>query len=334
VFKITNPFLFYVVPSIFFMIGCNNADNNYYSINKVRVVAAVFQNNALLSGNSISGTSSQQFPLRLTSSTVSCATTHFYLVTVSPTNETPTITLNSIVLFALGNNYLSGGGGSRGVQAGTSGPNIAASNFFSSVNPTITSIQITPYRVTVFDYPVNCSNLTTTNLNSYMGQIGDIPGFQLSYSANTGVSNDQGFYSFYFLPEPTDSWWSTTSFPSSVPSAKMTQVQNGLAVTNTPIQITGVLPNGSNIPGNSGTNIIANLSSQSIPSPRDPNNSIYNPELRLQWYVTSGNLDLDTSNSTSWNPGVGVGNNVGGFVVVRDLLGGVDFKVLGPFTTQ
>jgi hypothetical protein len=54
----------------------------------------------------------------------------------------------------------------------------------------------------------------------------------------------------------------------------------------------------------------------------------------VQWYVTSGNLNLDTSASTTWNPGVGSGNSTGGFVIVRDLLGGVDFKILGPFTTQ
>ena len=332
-FKITCQLIFYTVLSIFF-ICCSNVDNNYYTINKVRVVAALFQNSALLSGNSIAGTSSQQFPLRLTTSTVSCSTTHFYLVAISPSNEIPTITFNSIVLFALGNNYLSGGGGARGVQAGTSGPNISASIFFSSLTPTITYIQKNPYRITVFDYPINCANLTTSNLNSYMNQIGDIPGFQLSYSANTGISSDQGFYSFYFLPEPTDSWWSTTSFPSAVPTAKMVQVQNGLAVTNIPIQITSVLPNGSFIPGNSSTNIVANLSTPTIPSPRDPNNSIYNAELRVQWYVNAGNLDLDTANSTFWNPGLGAGASVGGFFVVRDLLGGVDFKVLGPFTTQ
>ncbi len=328
-YKITNQLIFYAISSVFFIIGCSKADSNYYTINKARVVAALFQNSALLSGNNIAGTSSQQFPLRL-----NCGSTHFYLVALSPTNEIPTITFNSIVLFALGNNYLSDGGGSRGVQAGISGLNISASNFFNPLTPTTTFIQTVPYRVTVFDYTVNCANLTIANLNSFMNQIGDIPGFQLSYTASSGITNDQGFYSFYFLPVPTDAWWSTASFPTAVSSAKIAQVQNGLAVTNNPIQITGVLPNGNNILGNSGTNIMANLSFPSIPSPRDPNNSLYSTRPRLQWYITNGNLDLDTSSSTSWNPGLASGNTVGGFVVVRDLLGGVDFKLLGPFTTQ
>lgn len=329
-FKIKNQFIFYAIFSIFFVNGCNNIDDNYYLINKVKVVAVLFQNNASLSA----GTSSQQFPLRLTSSIVSCATTHFFIVAISPTNEIPTISIKNIILFALGNNYLSGGAGSRGVSAGTSGPNIAASNFFSSLSPTITYSQTTPFRITVFDYPVNCANLTTLNLNSYMNQIGDIPGFQLNYIVSTPVSSDQGFYSFYFLPESTDSWWSTTSFPSSVSLTKKNQVQNGLAVTNNPVQIISVLPNGSNVSGNSGMNISANISSPSIPFPRDSNNPIFNSKMRVQWYVTNGNLNLDTASSTSWNPGVGSNSSVGGFVIVRDLLGGVDFKVLGPFTTQ
>ncbi len=333
-FKITNQLNFYAIVAIFFIFACSNPDSNYYTINKVRVVATLFQNNALISGNNIAGTSSQQFPLRLISSTVSCSTSHFYLIAISPTNEIPTITINRIVLFALGNNYLSNGGGSRGVQAGINGPNISALNFFTSLSPTTTFIQTIPYRVTVFDYLVNCANLTIANLNSFMNQIGDIPGFQLSFTASTGTTNDQGFYSFYFLPEPTDAWWSTASFPAAVSSVKMAKVQNGLAVTNNPVQITGVLPNGNSILGNSATNIMANLSSPSIPSPRNPNNALYNPKLRLQWYVTNGNLDLDISNSTNWSPGLAAGNNVGGFVVVRDLLGGVDFKLLGPFAIQ
>ena len=331
-FKKTNYFYFFSIFVILLMNSCSDTDNSYYRINKVRVVASLFQNSTVFPSGITSNTSTQQFPLRLTNSSTSCATTHFYIVAISPTSETPTITINGIVLFAIGGNYLSGGAGACGVSAGTTGTNIASSFFFSS--STSTAIQTTPFRVTLFDYTVNCSNLTETNLTSYMNQVGDIPGFQLSYTVNTGSSSDQGFYSFYFLPDPTASWWSSTSFPSAVSSSKKTSIQNGLAVTNNPIQISSISPTGSTISGGNDNSINANITIPSIPSPRDSSNSIFSAKSRVQWYVTSGNLNLDTSASTTWNPSVGSGNSAGGFVIVRDLLGGVDFKILGPFTTQ
>ena len=325
-FSVTLFFLYFIINS------CSPTDNNYYVINKVRIVAAVFQNSSLASVNSFSGTSTQQFPVRLTSSTNSCATTHFYLVALSPTSEVPTLTINSITAFAIGNNYLSNGGGARGVSAGVSGTSVASSTFFSS--SATTTVQTTPFRLTVFDYTVNCANLTTTNLNYYMTQAKDIPGFQISYKANSGTSSDNGFYSFYFLPEPTDTWWTSTTFPANADSNKVTKIKNGLAVTNNPLLITSISPaNNSTVSGNS-VSLNVNLNSPTVPSPRDPNNSLYTPSSRVQWYVSTGSINLDTSSSTTWNPGVGSGNTVGGLVVVRDLLGGVDLKILGPFTTQ
>lgn len=333
-FKKINYSFIFLFFSILLINGCSEPDSNYYVINKVRVVATLFQNSSFISGSTISSTSTQQYPVRLTSSTSSCSTTHFYIVAISPTAETPTITINGIVLFAIGNNYLSGGAGSRGVSAGTTGTNVASSFFFNPTTPTTTVVQTTPYRLTVFDYTVNCSNLTTTNLTSYTNQVGDIPGFQLSYTVTSGVSTDLGFYSFYFLPEPTDTWWTTNSFPSAVTSSKVTQIKNGLAVTNNPIQISSVTPTGSSISGGNSSTVTANITVPAIPALRDSSNSIFSAKTRVQWYVSSGNLNLDTASSTTWNPSVGSGNSAGGFVVVRDLLGGIDFKILGPFTTQ
>lgn len=327
--------IFFIVTLLFVYLmtnSCSPTDNNYYVINKVRVVAAVFQNSALVSGNSISGTSTQQFPVRLTSSTNSCTNTHFYLVTISPTSEIPTLTINSITAYPIGNNYLSNGGGARGVSAGTTGTSVSSSTFFSS--STTTTVQTSPFRLTVFDYTVNCTNLNTTNLNTYMSNAKDIPGFQISYTANSGVSSDNGFYSFYFLPEPTDSWWTSTTFPTNANSSKVTQIKNGLAVTNNPLLINSISPSSNSSVSGSSVSININLNSPSVPSPRDPNNSLYTPSSRVQWYVSTGSINLDTASSTTWNPGVGSGNTVGGLVVVRDLLGGVDLKILGPFTTQ
>ncbi|WGL59953.1 hypothetical protein QEJ31_15580 [Pigmentibacter sp. JX0631] len=326
--------LFFVTLFFFYSIinSCSPTDNNYYVINKVRVVAAVFQNSALVSGSSFAGTSTQQFPVRLTSSTNSCSSTHFYLVAISPTSEVPTLTINSITAFAIGNNYLSNGGGARGTSAGTSGTSVASSSFFNS--STTTTVQTSPFRLTIFDFPVNCANLTTTNLNSYMSQAKDIPGFQISYTVSSSSSSDNGFYSFYFLPEPTDTWWTSTTFPTNADSNKVTQIKNGLAVTNNPLLITSISPASNSLVSGSNVNLNINLNSPTVPSPRDPNNSLYTPSSRVQWYVSTGSINLDTASSTTWNPGVGSGNTVGGLVVVRDLLGGVDLKILGPFTTQ
>lgn len=327
---------FIILLFIYFLFNsCSPTDNNYYVINKVRVVGVLFQNSALVSGSSLVGTATQQFPVRLTSSASSCTNTHFYLATISPTAEIPTLTINSIVLYGIGNNYLSSGGGARGVSAGMTGTSIASTFFFTSATPVTTTVQTSPYRLTVFDFTVNCANLTTTNLNSYMNQVSDIPGFQLSYTVNSSASSDKGFYSFYFLPEPTDTWWTTASFPTAVSSDKISQIKNGLAVTNNPILINSLTPtSNSTVSGGNDVNITVNLSSPSVPSPRDPNNPLFANKTRVQWYVTNGSINLDTASSTTWNPGVGSGNTIGGIVVVRDLLGGVDLKILGPLTTQ
>ncbi|APJ03824.1 hypothetical protein [Silvanigrella aquatica] len=322
----------FLIRSLLFMVfinGCSGADNNYYQINKVRVVASLVQ-----SANVFSGTASQQFPIRINNSGCTSAQ-QLNIVVISPTNETPSLTMNNIILFALGNNYLSGGGGARGVAAGTTGISYTPSTFLqpAAVNP-ITAVQTTPFRITVFRYDVQCIVTTTNLINNYMAGVSDFPGFQMNYTVSSAISSDQGEYSFYFLPDPTDSWWSTSNTPSYISSSKWSQVQKGLAVTNNPIQITSVTPSSSTISGRFQSTITANLNSPSIPSPRDSTNPIYAYGQRVQWYVSSGNLNLDTASSTTWNPSVSSGTTVGGFVVVRDLLGGVDFKILGPFTAQ
>ncbi|RDB36051.1 MAG: hypothetical protein DCC88_07095 [Spirobacillus cienkowskii] len=313
-----------------FFVGCNDGNNEYYVINKVRVVAGVFQDSTLISGgNTLTNTSTQQFPLR-----TGCATTHFYLLVVSPTAETPTVTLNSIKGFPIGNNYLSGGGGARGVSPGQ-GSAVTLANFLSPASTPSVTIQSAPFRLTVFDYVVNCAHLSTTNLNSYLNLAKDVPGFQLNYTASSAVSSDNGFYSFYFLPDSSDGWWATAPLTTWVSASKIAQIKSGLAITNNPIQISSVAPASSaTIPANEETNITANLTFPTVPSGRDPNNTLFNYKVRLQWYVSSGELKLDTANNTNWNPKSSAGSSVGGFVVVRDLLGGIDFKLLGPFTTQ
>jgi hypothetical protein len=314
-----------------FIAGCNDANNEYYAINKVRVVAGVFQDSTLISGgNTLTNTSTQQFPLR-----TGCPSTKFYLLVVSPTAETPTVTLNSIKGFPIGNNYLSGGGGARGVSPGQ-GSAVTLSNFLSPASTPSVTIQSTPFRLTVFAYDVNCTHLTTANLDNYINLAKDIPGFQINYTASSGVSSDNGFYSFYFLPDSSNGWWTTsTQLTTWVSASKIAQIKSGLAITNNPIQISSVAPASSaTIPANEETNIIANLTFPTVPSGRDPNNTLFNYKVRLQWYVSSGELKLDTANNTNWNPKSSAGSSVGGFVVVRDLLGGIDFKLLGPFTTQ
>lgn len=326
--------VFFLIALVFLGINsCRPSDNSYYNINKLKAVVAVFQNSDLITN----GIASQQFPLRLTTSTTPCTNTKFYLLATSPTAEIPSLTINSIVVFPIGNNYLSNGGGARGVSAGTKGPSVDPTFFFTSATPTVTFLQTTPFRLTVFEFSVNCAlNLTESKLNSFIAQVKDIPGFQMSYTVSSNSSSETGFYSFYFLPEPDAAWWNSASTLAGMTASldKITQIKNGLAVTNNPVQITNITPtSNSTVAGEGEVSINANIINPAPPAQR-ASNSLFKSKTRVQWYVTSGTINLDTASSTTWNPSVGSGNTVGGFVVVRDLLGGIDFKILGPLTTK
>ncbi len=314
------------------LFGCQGPESSYFQIRKTRAVAAVFQNSPLVSGSGLllDSTASQQFPLRLRTSSTSCANTHLYFVVLSPSNEIPALSFQKITVFPLGSLYLSHGGGARGAPFGTQGKSVAVTDFFGNLR--INTVQTDPFRVTVFDYQVMCDYLTLSNLESFINRIQDIPGFLLNYTASSLQSQDQGFFSFYFLPEPTDVWWNAPPAPLSLNMDRTDKIKNGLAVTNNPLQITGLMPNGNQVFGQQENALTLSLNSPVLPPQR--NSQLFQPRQRIQWYVSHGNLLLDTAAQTRWNPDQGPQIRVGGFVVVRDLLGGIDFKLLGPFATQ
>ncbi|KAB8033428.1 hypothetical protein [Fluviispira multicolorata] len=317
---------------IIFLVTCKKPDQTYYTINQVRAVGVVVQTSALSTGaNNFQSTSSQQFPIR---PNCSAGSTEFDIVVISPTNEIPTLTINNLKLLPIGNYYLASGGGSRGLPNGTNGTSIAMTNIFTSATATPTTVFTSPYRLTVFKYIVDCANIGT-NLSNSFTQISDIPAFQLSYTVSSGTSSDQGFYTFYTLPDNNDSFWNTSPVNVTLSSNKISSLTTGLAITNNPIQFSSISPAANSVlNGNSSSSISVGVTIPSVPFPRDPNNTNFQAKTRIQWYVTNGSLSLDTSSSTDWNPESNAGTTVGGFVVVRDLLGGVDFKVFGPFTTQ
>ncbi|WP_186644597.1 hypothetical protein [Fluviispira vulneris] len=322
--------------SIFFIIlfisSCKKPDSTYYTINQVRVVAVLMQSTAPFTGTT-SQTSTQQMPNR-----PGCTATDLYFVVISPTNETPTMTIDSLKIAPIGFYYLAKGGGGRGLPNGISGTSLSLSAVFtggSSTPTTTTNVLTSPFRLTVFTYPLNCAALTVGNLQANVTQVKDIPAFMINYTATSGVSSDKGFYTFYFLPTKGDAFWSSTDVEAVTSQAKRDSIQNGLAVTNNPSQFGTLSPiANSTINANSDNTISAPVTIPSVPTGRDANSSLFQASTRIQWYVSSGSLDLDTASTTTWNPETTAGTSVGGVVVVRDLLGGVDFKIFGPFTTQ
>ncbi|BBH53268.1 hypothetical protein [Fluviispira sanaruensis] len=317
---------------LIFFISCKKPDSTYYTINQVRVVAALFQTSALVTGTTINGTSTQQFPMRPNETCTGAP--EFNIVVISPTSEIPTLTINSLKVAGIGYYYLAKGGGGRGLPNGTKGTSLPLTTFFSSATPATTTIMTSPFRLTVFTFTAACVNFNNANLTTNLETVNDIPAFMINYSVTSGVSTDQGFYTFYYLPLKTDSWWSSAAVTSSV-SSKISSITSGLAVTNSPSQFGTLSPIASStINANSGNAISAPVTIPNVPTGRDANSSLFQASTRIQWYVTSGSLDLDTAAITTWNPETTAGTSVGGLVVVRDLLGGVDFKIFGPFTTQ
>ena len=324
-------FTFLIFPAVF-ICACGDKADPYYVVDKVRTPLSQFYYvsatpgsqgcsyaNFTPPGGTYGDQLCQQFPLR------PGGNNYLKFLVIAPEGHIPTVTLNSVKMFDL--NLLNGssGQGARGVApsivaAATDISSMALGQFGFSGAPQINNIQHSPLEIDEVIWRI--TSLTQAQYAAYANQIQALPGFILSYttSATNDGHLDSGYMTFFVLPDPaiaagTGLSWAELQARFTFTPSNLTQAIF-LSNLNVPIQINGISPA-------SNTSINANRDNP-ISASFTPNPIPYSFATG-QWYVNSGEVSNDQAVTTNWNPQRS--GNVSSVFLMRDLSGGVDYKV-------
>ena len=332
-------YLLCIITSASAFISCSDKPTPYYVVDKIRTPTAQVYSQTPTPPSSTQGcvagstvfynadtsTWCQQYPVRPAGTLNAATSVKLRFLVLAPAGSTVTLTPTSLNIFDLGLFLGSPGNGARGINPSTPTTEIPLSDFSFSLDSTLsTTAQTTPMQIQTVVF-----NFTPPNLNALIAyaQVHNFfPGFVLSYSSSSPTQNyiDNGYFTFYLLPDPADtaSWTTLTSGVSSFVSGAVLAQAKALSTLNIPIQISSVSPANSNaVAAQSDNNISAALTYNPSPFSFSP----------VQWYVSAGTINNDRAMSTSWNPNQGGG--VSSVFVARDLLGGMDFS-LNNYTAQ
>ncbi|MES2615743.1 MAG: hypothetical protein V4591_10040 [Bdellovibrionota bacterium] len=324
--------LFFIITTFLF-ISCSDKGDPYYVVDKIRTpTAQVYSQTSQTGQGCVTGvfdtnTWCQQFPIR-PAGTVNAASTgkvKLRFLALAPSGNPVTLTLTQLKIFDMSLVNGSSGDGARGINPSTPATAISMNDFSFNLNTSLSAtVQTIPMQVQTIVFDLEPPTLN--KLIHYAQQNKFFPGFVLFYEASTPNLSyvDHGYFTFYLLPDPTDtsSWATLNASLSSFVSSDVFAQAFRVSYLNTPIQINNVSPaSGSTIAAEGNNNISAQLT-------YNPSAFSFSP---VQWYVSSGTMDNDRALSTSWNPNKD--GAVSSLFVARDLLGGVDY-MLSNYTAQ
>jgi hypothetical protein len=299
--------LFLGILAAFVSLSCGEETKKVYLLEETRVVAMQFLKDPG-GTTSTSGCAAdayvQQFPLRPGDNMF------LRIVVLSPEGDDPAFQLTGVTQFV-----------GVGARSGARGPdrldNVTASvqNLFQFTEaPTLACVrQTTPIVVKEFVYTFTVPGID--KLTQVFAQSGGIPYFTLNYKGTGKSRTDTGFLTFPVFPNPGDDGvW------NSLKTNGATDVEIALlkkqAQTNTPPKIESIDVANPALSSGSENDIEVKIAG-------DDNDE--GAKSRVQWYVSKGKINNVRSAKIKWKPDFA--GKVSAVAVVRDLQGGVDFKL-------
>jgi hypothetical protein len=295
------------------LLSCNDSKFKFYLINKLRTpVAQIWiqgtdEKKPGCENFEGVGVLCQQFPLRPTSKMF------LSFIVLSPEGSSaPTIKLDS--LKSIGSSLsssLSSGTSATGLETDVPLSQFGLEN--TPFAPLTKNIQTGPIRIDRVTFA-----LETPSADIILNQAaaGGFPNFVLRYTSTSDAFSDNGLLSLQVFPEPQDPIWESISnlaLSRGIPQEFIEKWRRD-AITNTPPKLERVDP----------AEVVALGKDTDIEVYHTTQDQDPNAKKRVQWFFTQGEILNEHSSKTKFK--AKEGGMVGGFVMVRDLQGGVDFK--------